>query len=68
MIKYPALVDVFTAIVPHSRPEAGLPLKWIQVGRGHVNSDDTIEIVLDAGPINGRLRIVLREEKGTQKP
>ena len=31
--------------------------RWTKVGIGFVNSDDSINIVLDAVPVNGRLHV-----------
>ena len=50
------LKDVFTiAERPQSSPEA--KDRWTKIGIGFVNRDHSINVVLDAIPLNGRLQI-----------
>ena len=60
------LKDVYTI----SERSEGLDAKdrWCRVGIGFVNRDDSINVVLDAVPVNGRLHIRSRKpaEKGVQ--
>ncbi len=52
------LKDVFT-IVDQSQSARGGEGKdrWTKIGIGFVNRDDSINVVLDALPLNGRLQI-----------
>lgn len=61
------LKDVFAI---SDREVAGEPGKnrWTRVGVGFVNRDNSINIVLDAFPTNGRLQIRDRPKKETTKP
>lgn len=51
--------DVFTV----SDREGDQKSRWTKVGVGFVNRDDSINVVLDAYPVNGRLQIRDRENK-----
>jgi len=37
--------------------------RWYKVGTGFLNRDDSINVILDAYPVNGRLHIRVRREK-----
>ncbi|HSA58349.1 MAG TPA: hypothetical protein VLJ37_01525 [bacterium] len=63
------LKDVFTIVDrPQNTPEG--KDRWTKVGIGFVNRDNSINVVLDAIPLNGRLQI--RDRKAfpqkTQQP
>lgn len=50
------LLDVFTI----SEYQAGEPSdkdRWLRIGIGFINRDDSINVVLDALPVNGRLHL-----------
>lgn len=50
------LKDVFTiAERPQNNPEA--KDRWTKIGVGFVNRDNSINVILDAIPLNGRLQI-----------
>lgn len=51
--------DVFTM----TDREGDQKSRWTKVGIGFVNRDNSINIVLDAYPVNGRLQIRDRETK-----
>ncbi|QQR81822.1 MAG: hypothetical protein IPJ69_06980 [Deltaproteobacteria bacterium] len=61
------LKDVFAI---SDREVAGEPGKnrWTRVGVGFVNRDSSINIVLDAIPVNGRLQIRDRQKRETINP
>ena len=54
--------DVFTV----SDREGDQKSRWTKVGVGFVNRDDSINVVLDAYPVNGRLQIRDRENKSSK--
>lgn len=54
------LKDVYTVserAPGHDSPSANAKDRWTLIGIGFVNRDDSINVVLDAVPINGRLHI-----------
>jgi hypothetical protein len=58
------LKDVYTiAERPQGSPEG--KDRWTKIGIGFVNRDNSINVVLDAIPLNGRLQI--RDRKAFQK-
>lgn len=59
------LKDVYT-IAERESPSGETKDRWTRVGIGFVNRDDSINVVLDAIPLNGRLQI--RDRKPKNKP
>ena len=51
--------DVYT-IIEQGDEEKG---RWVRIGVGFVNRDDSINILLDALPMNGRLNVRNRVRK-----
>ena len=41
--------------------------RWTRIGIGFVNRDNSINVVLDAIPVNGRIHIRDRQKKGDFK-
>lgn len=58
------LLDVYAI---SEQPERQARDRWTKIGIGFVNRDDSINVVLDALPINGRMHIRLREAKKTKE-
>ena len=54
--------DVYTV----SDREGDQKNRWTRIGVGFVNRDDSINVVLDAYPVNGRLHIRNRENKNSK--
>lgn len=59
------LKDVFT-IAERKSPSGETKDRWTMVGIGFVNRDNSINVVLDAIPLNGRLQIRDRKPKNLQ--
>lgn len=57
-----SLKDVFT-ISERALPSGETKSRWTPIGIGFVNRDDSINVVLDAIPLNGRLQIRNRTPK-----
>ena len=57
------IYDVFT-IADTNRDDG--KQRWLKVGVGFCNRDDSINLVLDANPVNGRLHIRTRRPKQEQ--
>ncbi len=55
--------DVFTV----SEREGDQKSRWARIGVGFVNRDNSINVILDAYPVNGRLQIRDRETRKTTK-
>lgn len=49
--------DVFTIIERESGEAQGGKNRWTKIGVGFVNRDESINIVLDANPVNGQLHV-----------
>ncbi len=49
--------DVFTISERESGTADGGKERWTKIGIGFVNRDDSLNIILDANPVNGRLHI-----------
>ena len=56
--------DVFT--INETNREDGKN-RWMKVGIGFLNRDDSINLVLDANPVNGRLHIRTRRDREESK-
>ncbi len=56
------LKDVYT-ISDHDGTSAEVKDRWTRIGIGFVNRDNSINVVLDAIPVNGRLHIRDRQAK-----
>ena len=52
--------DVFTISETGNQEN---PNRWVRVGVAFVNKDDSLNVVLDAVPVNGKLHIRDRKEK-----
>ena len=62
------LKDVF-AIAEQDSPSGEPNSRWTKIGVGFVNRDNSINVVLDAMPLNGRFHIRDRQKKvQTQQP
>ncbi|MBI2067195.1 MAG: hypothetical protein HYT77_04200 [Deltaproteobacteria bacterium] len=55
--------DVYTV----SDREGDQKSRWTKIGIGFVNRDDSINVILDAYPVNGKLQIRTRENKKPEK-
>ncbi len=55
-----AVKEVFTIIETENQES---PNRWVKIGVAFVNKDDSLNVVLDALPLNGRLHIRDRKEK-----
>ena len=62
------LKDVYTISEGMQRPESEGKNRWTKVGIGFVNRDNSINVILDAIPCNGRLHIRDRQPKGEHLP
>lgn len=49
--------DVFTISEKGSETADGSKERWTKIGIGFVNRDESLNIILDANPVNGRLHI-----------
>lgn len=58
-----SLKDVYTINEGPGSPESEAKSRWTKVGIGFVNRDDSINVVLDAIPVNGRLHIRDRQTR-----
>ncbi len=56
--------DVFTISEQNKRGSDESGERWTKIGIGFVNRDNSINIVLDANPVNGRLHI--RDRRSAQ--
>lgn len=57
--------DVYTIQEQESGDAEGGRGRWTRIGIGFVNRDDSINIVLDANPVNGRLHV--RDRQATRR-
>ncbi|MBI2499915.1 MAG: hypothetical protein HYW02_00235 [Deltaproteobacteria bacterium] len=55
--------DVYTV----SDREGDQKSRWTKIGIGFVNRDDSINVILDAYPVNGKLQIRTRENKKPER-
>lgn len=67
------LKDVYTISEGMQRPEGQIAQsegknRWTKVGIGFVNRDNSINVILDAIPCNGRLHIRDRQPKEERLP
>jgi hypothetical protein len=49
--------DIFTISEKDSGTADGGKERWTKIGIGFVNRDESINIILDATPVNGRLHV-----------
>ncbi len=49
--------DVFTISERDSGTADGGRERWTKIGIGFVNRDESLNIILDANPVNGRLHV-----------
>ena len=59
------LKDVFT-IAERESPSGEKKDRWTRIGIGFVNRDNSINVILDAVPLNGRLQI--RDRRAQNQP
>ena len=57
--------DVFTISEIGSETAEGVRERWTRIGIGFVNRDESINIILDAMPVNGRLHV--RDRRATKR-
>ena len=55
--------DVYSISEDPPSGEGGKKNRWTRIGVGFVNRDDSINVILDAIPLNGRLQIRNRDAK-----
>jgi hypothetical protein len=59
MIETINIKDVYTV----TNSEDGQKSRWTKIGIGFVNRDKSINVILDANPVNGKLQIRTRQTK-----
>lgn len=62
------LKDVYTISEGTQHQESEGKNRWTKVGIGFVNRDNSINVILDTIPCNGRLHIRDRQPKGERLP
>ena len=58
-----SMKDVYTINEGSPSPSSEAKSRWTKVGIGFLNRDNSINVILDAIPVNGRLHIRDRQPK-----
>lgn len=54
--------EVWTVIEP-AQKDAGKKARWVRIGVAFVNRDESLSVILDALPVNGKMQIREKREK-----